>query len=200
MIFKISYKIFIHICRQISWGWDKFATLVRFAGNGVRHGSFRTKGKPYVMVAMDASMKIGPGFRMNNGPKSSPIGCPQNCVFYVSKGSSIEIGSDVGISQAALIAFAPIKIGNNVKIGGGTCIWTTDFHSLDAAERRKEGDHGACAPVTVGDDAFIGGRCIILKGVTIGKSSVVGAGSVVTHDIPDNEVWAGNPARKIRGN
>lgn len=48
------------------------------------------------------------------------------------------------------------------------------------------------------DGAFIGGNSIILKGVKIGKNSVVGAGSVVTRDIPDGEIWAGNPARKIR--
>jgi len=53
-------------------------------------------------------------------------------------------------------------------------------------------------PVVVKDNAFIGARSIILKGVTIGNNSIVGAGSVVTKSIPDNEIWAGNPARFIR--
>lgn len=52
--------------------------------------------------------------------------------------------------------------------------------------------------IYIEDGAFIGGNSIILKGVKIGKNSVVGAGSVVTRDIPDGEIWAGNPARKIR--
>ena len=51
---------------------------------------------------------------------------------------------------------------------------------------------------SIKEGAFIGTRCLILKGVTIGKGAVVGAGSVVTKDIPDGEIWAGNPAKFIR--
>ena len=58
--------------------------------------------------------------------------------------------------------------------------------------------HKKCAPVVIEDNVFIGARCIILKGVTIGENSVVGAGSVVTKSIPANEIWAGNPAKFIR--
>ena len=55
-----------------------------------------------------------------------------------------------------------------------------------------------CAPVVIGDNVFIGAKCIILKGVIIGENSIVGAGSVVTKSIPANQIWAGNPARFIR--
>lgn len=58
--------------------------------------------------------------------------------------------------------------------------------------------HRKCAPVVIGDNVFIGAKCIILKGVTIGENSIVGAGSVVTKSIPANEIWAGNPAKFIR--
>lgn len=54
------------------------------------------------------------------------------------------------------------------------------------------------AKVTIEHDVFVGAGCIILKGVTIGACSVIGAGSVVTKNIPANQVWAGNPARFIR--
>lgn len=53
-------------------------------------------------------------------------------------------------------------------------------------------------PILIKEGAFIGAHSIVLKGVTIGKYSVIGAGSVITKDIPDNEVWAGNPARFIK--
>lgn len=56
----------------------------------------------------------------------------------------------------------------------------------------------ASAPVIIEDNAFIGARSIILKGVTIGANSIIGAGSVVTKSIPANEIWAGNPAKFIR--
>lgn len=57
---------------------------------------------------------------------------------------------------------------------------------------------GKTKPVIIKDGAFIGTDCIILKGVTIGEKSVIGAGSVVTKSVPDGEIWAGNPAKFIR--
>lgn len=79
-------------------------------------------------------------------------------------------------------------------------VFTTDFHSLDPKTRRGKDDimNRVSAPVIIEDNAFIGARSIILKGVTIGMNSVVGAGSVVTKSIPANEIWAGNPAKFIR--
>lgn len=83
---------------------------------------------------------------------------------------------------------------------GGTRVYTSDFHSLDAAVRASADDrkHRVSCPVVIREDAFIGARCIILKGVTIGRGSIVGAGSVVTKSIPDGQIWAGNPAHFIR--
>ena len=79
-------------------------------------------------------------------------------------------------------------------------MFTTDFHSLDSIIRASSEDqkHKICAPVVIEHNVFIGARCIILKGVTIGENSIVGAGSVVTKSIPANEIWAGNPAKFIR--
>lgn len=79
-------------------------------------------------------------------------------------------------------------------------MYTTDFHSLNPEVRSTVNDmkQRKSAPVVIMDHAFIGAHCIILKGVTIGKNAIVGAGSVVTKSIPDNEIWAGNPAKFIR--
>ena len=169
-------------------------------GNGVHYSSFLTNGVPYVMVANGGKMSIGKGFAMNNGIKGNPIGCYDRCTFFVDKGAEIIIGENVGISQSALISHCQITIGNNVKIGGGTCIFTTDFHSLDSQIRSSSEDmhHRKCAPVVIDDNVFIGARCIILKGVTVGKNSIIGAGSVVTKSVPANQIWAGNPAQFIR--
>lgn len=153
------------------------------------------------MVARGAKgMRIGRNFAMNNGIKGNPIGCYERCTFFVDRDSELIIGDNVGISQTALISHCSIRIGNNVKIGGGTCVFTTDFHSLDPVTRASGDDqkHRKCAPVVIGDNVFIGAKCIILKGVTIGENSIVGAGSVVTKSIPANQIWAGNPARPLR--
>ncbi len=78
-------------------------------------------------------------------------------------------------------------------------ICDTDFHSIEYSYRLEKPDtHIRTAPVRICEGAFIGARSIILKGVTIGKHSVIGAGSVVTKSVPDNEIWAGNPAVYIR--
>ena len=145
-------------------------------------------------------MKIGSNFAMNNGIEGNPIGCYERCTFYVDKEAELTIGDNVGISQTALISYCSLHVGNNVKIGGGTSVFTTDFHSLDMSIRRTEADtkYRKCAPVFIGDDVFIGAKCIILKGVTIGDGAIIGAGSVVSKSIPANQIWAGNPAKFIR--
>lgn len=169
-------------------------------GNNVVYKSFYTNGIPYIMVARGGKFSIGENFAMNNGIKGNPIGCYGRCTFFVDRGAVLTIGDNVGMSQAALICHKSITIGNNVKIGGGVCIYDTDFHSLDSVIRRSSEDlkNRAEKPVVIGNDVFIGAKSIILKGVTIGENSVIGAGSVVTKSVPANQIWAGNPAKFIR--
>lgn len=175
-------------------------TLIKLIGNSVEFSSYRSTGVPYIMVARGGKMKIGRDFAMNNGIQGNPIGyyCP--CTFFVDRGCRISIGDHVGISQAALIALADITIEDNVKIGGGVKVFTSDFHSLDPNVRKGKQDLASrhSAPVKIEHDVFIGAGSIILKGVTIGACSVVGAGSVVSKSIPPYQIWAGNPAKFIR--
>lgn len=179
---------------------SKLATKIKFAANGVKYSSFRTNGVPKVFVGKNATFLIGKNFGMNNGINGNPIGCYEKCTFYVYSGCSLIIGDNVGLSQCALISYNKVIIGDNVKIGGGSLIFTTDFHSIDPTTRASIEDlkHRKCAPVIIEDNAFIGARSLILKGVTIGKNSIVAAGSVVTKSVPDNEIWGGNPAKFIR--
>ena len=105
----------------------------------------------------------------------------------------------MGISHSILCARENITIEDKVMLGGGVKIYDNDFHSIDFEQRFDKPDtHIGKAPVLIKYGAFVGAHSIILKGVTIGAKSVVGAGSVVTKDIPDGEVWAGNPAKKIK--
>ena len=86
-----------------------------------------------------------------------------------------------------------------MNFGGNVFIWDTDFHPLNFIDRRKN-DYTATisASINVEDDVFIGANSIILKGVSIGKRSIIGAGSIVTKNVPNDEIWAGNPAKFIR--
>ena len=94
-----------------------------------------------------------------------------------------------------------VTIGNHCWIGAGTKIYDNDVHALDALERRvKFGDMTKVesAPITIEDDVWIGIDALILKGVTLHHGAVVGAGAVVTEDVPSFCVAAGNPARVVR--
>jgi acetyltransferase-like isoleucine patch superfamily enzyme len=137
---------------------------------------------------------------MNNGLKGNPIGRPQPCLFFVDKEAELIIGKNVGISSTALVAHKSITIGDNVMIGGGVCIYDTDFHSINPSIRSNpllDRKFENKKPIKICDNVFIGAHSTILKGVTIGENSVIGACSVVTKSIPPNEIWAGNPARFI---
>lgn len=198
MIYRLLRRIKNLVLEPI----DHFVTYIKFKGSGVSFSNFRTTGFPEVYINRGGILKIGKNFAMNNGPKGNPIGCYEPCTFSVGPNGRIEIGKNVGISQTALVAFDNIIIGDFVKIGGGTVIYTSDFHSLNPDIRRTDKDtfNRVSKPVEIQNNVFIGAKTIILKGVTIGENSIIGAGSVVTKDIPSNEIWAGNPARFIRKN
>ncbi len=123
--------------------------------------------------------------------------------FHCEYGKNIFIGNDVIIGpNCTFVDNATIRIGNCVMIAPNVQIYTA-YHPILPEERyifqRKEGDpiyFNTCAdPVEIKDGAWIGGGVIILPNVTIGKNSIIGAGSVVTRSIPDNCVAFGNPCR-----
>lgn len=111
--------------------------------------------------------------------------------------AGIEIGAYSGIGINCQIP-ANIKIGSDVMVGPDVLI-IDQSHRFDSVEipMRLQGDH-APAPVTIHDDVWIGARAIILPGVTISKGAIIGAGAVVTKDVPSYAICAGNPARVIK--
>ena len=116
--------------------------------------------------------------------------------FMCDYGYNIEIGDNF-YSNHNLIILDPAKviIGNNVFIGPNVSIYTA-YHPLDK-DLRNEGYEQA-KKIIIKDNVWIGGSVIILPDVTIGENSVIGAGSVVTKDVPPNTVVAGNPAKIIK--
>lgn len=181
---------------------DKQICRVKFWGNDVKYSTFRVNGVPWVNVSRKGGrMTIGENFAMNNGMRGNPIGFNDPCCFIVEENAELKIGNDTGISQSAIVCTSSVVIGDNVKIGGGTRIYDTDFHSLDWQTRKcrhLDLKSKKSLPIYIGNYVFIGARSIILKGVTIGDRSIIAAGSVVTKSIPENEIWGGNPAKFIR--
>lgn len=196
-IYKALRAIFIKIRLVV----NEIITWIILYCNNIHFGKFRTNGIPYVSVARGGSCVIGDNLRINNGNLGNPIGRPQRCIFFVDRGASLTIGKNVGMSSTAIITHDRIDIGNNVKIGGGVCIYDTDFHSLDPIKRmniKEDRSEINKRNVIIGNNVFIGAHSTILKGVTIGENSIIGACSVVTKNVPSNEIWGGNPARFIK--
>jgi maltose O-acetyltransferase len=113
-------------------------------------------------------------------------------------GSRVVIGDDVQINNDVCIkSEGPgIEIGDHALIGSGVWIYDSDFHDLHPERRR--GGQAAMGRVVLERNVFVGDGARILKGVTIGADAVVGAGSVVTRDVPAGAIVAGNPARVVR--
>lgn len=124
--------------------------------------------------------------------------------FLQSGGANIIIHDHVGMTSTSIYSQNRVEIGSHVLIGADTIIMDTNFHSLDYSIRGtgKEGYQYEgtvnTAPVKIGNHVFIGTRCIINKGVTIGDGAVIAAGSVIVKNIPAWEVWGGNPAKFIK--
>ena len=116
--------------------------------------------------------------------------------FYCDYGYNIEIGENFYANvDCVILDGAKVTFGNNVFIAPN-CGFYTAGHPLDVAQRNQGLEYAY--PITIGNNVWIGAQACILPGVTIGDNTVIGAGSVVTKDIPANVVAAGNPCQVIR--
>ena len=116
--------------------------------------------------------------------------------FWCDYGFHIEVGENFYANHNCVILDgAKVTFGDNVFIAPN-CGFYTAGHPIDAKQRRDGLEYAA--PITVGNDVWFGGNCIVLPGVTIGDNCVIGAGSVVNRSIPSGHVAAGNPCRILR--
>ncbi|MBM7517131.1 sugar O-acetyltransferase [Nocardioides nitrophenolicus] len=114
----------------------------------------------------------------------------------VDYGSQVRIGSGTFVNFGLVaLDVVDITIGDDVQIGPNVQL-LTPLHPLEAGARRAKWENAA--PITIGDNAWLGGGVIVCPGVTIGANTVVGAGSVVTRDLPAGVLAVGNPARVVR--
>ena len=145
-----------------------------------------------------SKVRVGDNLYFSSGDAVNPIGSNLQGAIYVESGASLTIGNDVGMSSTRMWIHESVTIGDNVKIGACVLITDTDAHPLDYLARRTSNDRTKSAPIIIEDDVWVGAHSIILKGVTIGARSIIGAGSVVTKNIPADCVAAGNPCKVIK--
>ncbi len=177
----------------------------------------------YYIVNSSSILQYGFNLRLDNpDPSKIYLTIGSDCIIsgnfiFESKEGRISIGDHTYIGGGTFISRSSITIGNNVTIAWGGTVYDHDSHSLNYLERRKDIDdelrdirngvsfiahkNWECVnskPIVIQDDVWIGMNCIILKGVTICEGAIVGAGSVVTKDVPPWTLVAGNPAKVIK--
>ncbi|MGM9509374.1 sugar O-acetyltransferase [Larkinella sp. GY13] len=117
--------------------------------------------------------------------------------FYCDYGAYIHLGDTVFINyNCTILDYCPVTIGNNVLIGPNVSLYAAS-HPLLASHRIQKGSDIA-KPITIGHNVWLAGNVVVCPGVTIGDNTTIGAGSIVTRDIPANVFAAGNPCRVIR--
>lgn len=168
----------------------------RLLGIHLQSGS-RFYGIPLVSLHYGSKISIGNNIRIRTSRISNLIGLNRRTIIAThSSNAEIIIGNNCGFSAVVIGASELIVIGNDVMVGANVLITDFDWHSIKPEERH----HGMpqSKPVIISDNVFIGYSATILKGVSIGKNSVIGANSVVTKDIPANVIAAGNPCKVIK--
>ena len=151
-----------------------------------------------LVTAENNVIGIGDNFYFSSGDAINPISSNLQGAIYLENGASLNIGNNVGMRSTSMWIHESVTIGDNVKIGACVLITDTDAHPLDYKIRRISNEGTKSAPIEIEDDVWVGAHSIILKGVTIGARSIIGAGSVVTKSIPADCVAAGNPCKVIK--
>src|SRR5581483_3040141 len=142
-----------------------------------------------LVVSGDGRLSVGARsqFGAANGTNRIDLCDPQ---------AEVIIGQDCFVNGARIAARARVEIGNRTMLGDCR-IMDSDFHSVEI-NRHEPGMHGADRAVVLSENVWVGNSAIILKGVSIGENSVVGAGAVVSRTVPPNVVVAGNPAIVVK--
>lgn len=147
--------------------------------------------------ATRGTFRIGENVVINSSIESNPVGGTRTILLIKGDDAVIEIGDNTGISNAIICARRHVSIGSQVNLGAGCRIFDTDFHSVNLEERLADTNIPS-RPVRIENGAFIGSGALVMKGVTVGERSVIGAQAVVTRDVPPGEIWGGNPAKHIK--
>jgi len=182
IILKIISTVYSYIVLKVNEIEYKELPFIRGKIYVWNHGQIIFKGK----VIIHSSFK------------SNSIGMTKPFSIYTHRGGTVIVGHNVGFSGVSIHCRGFIQIGDNTIIGANSFIWDHDFHELDYIARLNKSGDIKTLPVMIGNNVFIGEGCRILKGVTIGDRSIIGTGSIVTKNIPSDEIWAGNPARFVK--
>lgn len=188
-------------CFGVCWGTWRLRLKARLLGVELGPG-VTAHGPVGLMRWPGGSIRIGAGVSLISSWRRATAAClawPVRLRVF-GPGAAIEIGAGTQLSGTSITARSTaVRLGRQVLVAPNCVIVDSDFHAPWPPEARAtEPGLERDAPVTIGDHAWIGMQSIILKGVTVGEGALVGAGSVVTSDIPPRCLAAGAPARVVR--
>lgn len=164
----------------------------------VPHGrGVKTYGRTYIHRRPLSTIILGDHVVFRSAFSANLIGLNRPCMLStLDSRAIIEIGSGCGLSGAVIGAAEKIVLGKNVLVGANTLITDTDWHNIHPDMRRAPG--ALSKPVIIDDNVWLGINTVVLKGVHIGKNSIIAANSVVVKDIPENVIAGGNPCKVIK--
>jgi len=187
---------FRHLFRQLpSSLW-----LLELKIRGVQASSpIKLFGHPICSRYPGSSISLGFHVTLDSSTRANPLGGSSPCVLRtMTPTARLRLGDRVGLSSCTIVAGNSIEIGEDTILGAGSMILDNDFHIPGLQFSWLTEYSKNSKPVKIGRGCFIGSRSIILKGVTLGDRVIIGAGSVVTKDVPAFSIAAGNPARIVR--
>ena len=159
----------------------------------------RLFGHPICARYPGSHISLGSHVTLDSSARANPLGGSSRCVLRTMTSTArLTLGDRVGLSSSVIVAGNSIEIGEDTILGAGSMVLDNDFHAPGPGFSWLTEYSKNSKPVKIGRGCFIGARSIILKGVTLGDRVIIGAGSVVTKDVPAYSVAAGNPARVVR--
>lgn len=164
--------------------------LLRFKGIKT-NGLVYSCGILFSIKSNRAEIIIGRNCRFMNWSIGNLIGLNHCCIITAYKNAKLVIGNNCSFSGTSIWCFKSITLKDNVRIGANVTIMDGDAHQDDPRS-------GKNASIIIEENVWIGANTTILKGVTIGRNTLIGAGSIVTKSIPENVLAAGNPCKIIR--
>lgn len=196
---RISHAI---IRSRLYNSYTDFISYCFLKSRGVKtcYGYVKLHGWPIISLCQGSKIVMNKGVTLVSNSSNNYAEINHRVILATLSPEAIITLDGCGISGSSICAAESVYIGKNVGLGANTSVYDTDFHPIDPDKRRNQSGltHVKIAPISIGNDAWIGANSLILKGVTIGEGAVVAAGSVVTQDVSSMTVVGGNPAKLIK--